>query len=451
MSGVVIVSAARTAVGKLGGSLAGLPASELGALAIRAGDADVVVAGSQENMSASPHVLPGSRDGWRMGDVQAVDTMIRDGLWDAFNGYHMGTTAENVARQHGITREQQDAFAVASQNRAEAAQKAGRFQEEIVPVMVPQRKGAPVAFATDEFVRHGVTLDAVASLKPAFAKDGSVTAGNASGLNDGAAALVVMSEARAVALGLEPLARIRAHASAGLDPAYMGLGPVPASRRCLERAGWGVDDLDLMEINEAFAAQACAVNQQMGWDAARINVNGGAIAIGHPIGASGARILVTLLHEMRRRRAVRGLASLCIGGGMGGIGTAICQRLCRSGFKVIAGCGPGSPRKDRWLAEHGPADVLVNNAGITRDSVFRKMTNEQWHEVIETNLNSLFHVTKQVIDDMLEKGWGRIINISSVNGQKGQFGQPNDSTAKAGIHGFTTGADFSLSGGLHMS
>jgi acetyl-CoA C-acetyltransferase len=385
MSGVVIVSAARTAVGKFGGSLAGLPASELGALAIRAaleraqvdpasvdevimgqvlaagcgqnparqaamraglpehvpaltinkvcgsglkavalaanairaGDADVVVAGGQENMSASPHVLPGSRDGWRMGDVQAVDTMIRDGLWDAFNGYHMGTTAENVARQHGVGREQQDAFAVASQNRAEAAQKAGRFQEEIVPVMVPQRKGAPVAFATDEFVRHGVTLDAVAGLKPAFAKDGSVTAGNASGLNDGAAALVVMSGARAAALGLEPLARIRAHASAGLDPAYMGLGPVPASRRCLERAGWGVDDLDLMEINEAFAAQACAVNQQMGWDAARINVNGGAIAIGHPIGASGARILVTLLHEMRRRRAVRGLASLCIDGGMG--------------------------------------------------------------------------------------------------------------------------------------
>jgi acetyl-CoA C-acetyltransferase len=385
MSGVVIVAAVRTAVGRFGGSLAGLPASELGAIAIRAalerakvdpatvdevvmgqvlaagcgqnparqatlraglpehvpaltinkvcgsglkavalaaqaikaGEADVVVAGGQENMSASPHVLPGSRDGWRMGDVQAVDTMIRDGLWDAFNGYHMGTTAENVARRHGVTREQQDAFAVASQNKAEAAQKAGRFRDEIVPVAIPQRKGDPVIFDSDEFVRHGVTLDALGGLRPAFAKDGSVTAGNASGLNDGAAALVVMSGARASALGLEPLARIRAHASAGLDPAYMGLGPVPASRRCLERAGWSVDELDLMEINEAFAAQACAVNQEMAWDASRINVNGGAIAIGHPIGASGARILVTLLHEMRRRRAVRGLASLCIGGGMG--------------------------------------------------------------------------------------------------------------------------------------
>jgi acetyl-CoA C-acetyltransferase len=385
MSGVVIASAARTAVGRFSGSLAGIPAADLGAIVIRevlrragldpavvdevimgqvltagcgqnparqaaiaaglpqhvpamtinkvcgsglkavalaaqaiaAGDAELIVAGGQENMSASPHLLPGSRDGWRMGDVQVVDSMIRDGLWDAFNRYHMGTTAENVARKHGISREQQDAFAVASQNKAEAAQKAGRFKDEIVAVPVPQRKGDPVPFETDEFVRHGVTLANVSGLKPAFAKDGTVTAANASGINDGAAAVVVMSEARAAALGIEPLARVQAYASAGLDPAFMGMGPAPASRKCLERAGWQASDLDLMEINEAFAAQACAVNQEMGWDAARINVNGGAIAIGHPIGASGCRILVTLLHEMQRRGAQRGLASLCIGGGMG--------------------------------------------------------------------------------------------------------------------------------------
>jgi acetyl-CoA C-acetyltransferase len=295
----------------------GLKAVALAAQAIAAGDAEVIVAGGQESMSQAPHVLPGSRDGWRMGDVQAVDSMIRDGLWDAFNQYHMGMTAENVARRHGITREQQDRFAVASQNKAEAAQKAGRFRDEIVPVRIPQRKGDPVVFEQDEFVRHGATLASMSGLKPAFAKDGSVTAANASGINDGAAAVLVMSEARAAALGLEPLARIRAYASAGLDPAYMGLGPVPASRRCLERAGWTAGDLDLLEINEAFAAQACAVNQEMGWDPDRINVNGGAIAIGHPIGASGCRILVTLLHELRRRGAQRGLASLCIGGGMG--------------------------------------------------------------------------------------------------------------------------------------
>ncbi|HSW34955.1 MAG TPA: acetyl-CoA C-acetyltransferase [Steroidobacteraceae bacterium] len=295
----------------------GLKAVALAAQAIAAGDAEVIVAGGQENMSQAPHVLPGSRDGWRMGDVQAVDSMIRDGLWDAFNQYHMGMTAENVARRQGITREQQDRFAVASQNKAEAAQKAGRFRDEIVAVKVPQRKGDPVVFEQDEFVRHGATLESMSGLKPAFAKDGSVTAANASGINDGAAAVLVMSEARASVLGLEPLARIRAYASAGLDPAYMGLGPVPASRRCLERAGWSAADLDLLEINEAFAAQACAVNQEMGWDPDRINVNGGAIAIGHPIGASGCRILVTLLHELRRRDGRRGLASLCIGGGMG--------------------------------------------------------------------------------------------------------------------------------------
>jgi len=295
----------------------GLKAVMLAAQAIRCGDADIVVAGGQENMSASPHVLPGSRDGFRMGDAKIVDTMIVDGLWDVYNQYHMGTTAENVARKYEISRSQQDEFAVASQNKAEAAQKAGRFSDEIVPVMIPQRKGDPVAFAADEFIKPGTTLDSVSGLKPAFAKDGSVTAANASGINDGGAALLVMSAERAAKLGLTPLAKIRAYASSGVDPAIMGMGPVPASRRCLEKAGWKASDLDLMEINEAFAAQACAVNKEMGWDTSKINVNGGAIALGHPIGASGARVLVTLLHEMARRGARRGLASLCIGGGMG--------------------------------------------------------------------------------------------------------------------------------------
>ena len=385
MTDVVIVSAARTAVGKFGGTLAKVAAPDLGAVVIRealaragikpeqiseaimgqvltagsgqnvarqaaikaglpaavpamtinkvcgsglkavmlaanaiiAGDADIVVAGGQENMSAAPHVLPGSRDGFRMGDAKLVDSMIVDGLWDVYNQYHMGVTAENVAQEFGITREQQDAFAALSQNKAEAAQKAGRFDDEIVPVEIPQRKGEPLLFKTDEFVRHGVTAEALAGLKPAFQKDGTVTAANASGLNDGAAAVVVMSAKKADALGLKPLARIKAYANAGLDPKIMGMGPVPASKRCLERAGWTPQDLDLMEINEAFAAQALAVNQQMGWDASKINVNGGAIAIGHPIGASGCRILVTLLYEMQRRDAKRGLASLCIGGGMG--------------------------------------------------------------------------------------------------------------------------------------
>ena len=287
------------------------------AQAVAWGDSEIVIAGGQENMSASPHVLNGSRDGQRMGDWKMIDSMIVDGLWDVYNQYHMGVTAENVAKKHGITRAMQDAFAVASQHKAEAAQKAGRFRDEIVPVMIPQRKGDPVAFDADEFPKHGATLDGIAGLKPAFAKDGSVTAANASGINDGAAAVMVMSAARAKALGLAPLATIRAYASSGVDPAIMGMGPVPASRRCLEKAGWKASDLDLMEINEAFAAQACAVNQEMGWDPDRINVNGGAIAIGHPIGASGCRILVTLLHELRRRDAHRGLASLCIGGGMG--------------------------------------------------------------------------------------------------------------------------------------
>jgi acetyl-CoA C-acetyltransferase len=385
MTDVVIVSAARTGVGKFGGSLAKIPAPELGATVIRAvleragvkpeqvsevimgqvlaagsgqnparqslikaglptavpgmtinkvcgsglkavmlaanaiiaGDADIIVAGGQENMSAAPHVLPNSRDGFRMGDAKLIDTMIYDGLWDVYNQYHMGMTAENVAKEYGITREQQDAFAALSQNKAEAAQKSGRFNDEIVPIQIPQKKGDPLSFATDEFVRHGVTAEALASLKPAFSKEGSVTAANASGINDGAAAVVVMSAKKAEALGLTPLARIKAYANAGVDPKVMGMGPVPASRRCLERAGWSINDLDLAEINEAFAAQALAVHKQMGWDTSKINVNGGAIAIGHPIGASGCRVLVTLLHEMQKRDAKRGLASLCIGGGMG--------------------------------------------------------------------------------------------------------------------------------------
>ncbi|WP_061138850.1 acetyl-CoA C-acetyltransferase, partial [Caballeronia fortuita] len=376
MTDVVIVSAARTAVGKFGGSLAKIAAPELGATVIKAvleragvkpdqvsevilgqvlaagsgqnparqslikaglpdmvpgmtinkvcgsglkavmlaanaiiaGDAEIVIAGGQENMSAAPHVLPGSRDGFRMGDAKLIDTMIVDGLWDVYNNYHMGTTAENVAKEFGITREQQDAFAALSQNKAEKAQKEGRFDDEIVPIAIPQRKGEPLQFKTDEFVRHGVTADALAGLKPAFSKEGTVTAANASGINDGAAAVVVMSAKKAEALGLTPLARIKAYANAGVDPKIMGMGPVPASKRCLERAGWSVNDLDLMEINEAFAAQALAVHKQMGWDQSKINVNGGAIAIGHPIGASGCRILVTLLHEMQKRDAKKGLA-----------------------------------------------------------------------------------------------------------------------------------------------
>ena len=295
----------------------GLKAVMLAAQAVRCGDADIVIAGGQENMSAAPHVLLGSRDGFRMGDAKLIDSMIVDGLWDVYNQYHMGTTAENVAKQYGIARAQQDEFAVASQNKAEAAQKSGKFKDEIVPVLIPQRKGDPVAFANDEFIKAGTTLESVSGLKPAFAKDGSVTAANASGLNDGGAAVLVMSAERAAQVGLKPLAKIKAYASSGVDPAIMGMGPVPASRRCLEKAGWKPADLDLMEINEAFAAQACAVNKEMGWDTTKINVNGGAIALGHPIGASGCRVLVTLLHEMARRDARKGLASLCIGGGMG--------------------------------------------------------------------------------------------------------------------------------------
>jgi acetyl-CoA C-acetyltransferase len=295
----------------------GLKAVILATQAIRCGDAEVVVAGGQESMTMAPHVLPNSRSGARMGDWSLVDSMIGDGLWDVFNGYHMGCTAENVAEKWGITREEQDAFAAESQQRTEAAQTAGRFATEIVPVEVPQPRREPLVFDADEFPRHGTTVASLAKLKPAFRDNGTVTAGNASGINDGAAAVMVMSAGRARSLGLEPMARIAAYATAGVDPAYMGTGPIPASRRCLERAGWRVEDLDLVEANEAFAAQAISVNREMGWDPARVNVNGGAIAIGHPIGASGARILVTLLHEMVKRDARRGLATLCIGGGQG--------------------------------------------------------------------------------------------------------------------------------------
>jgi acetyl-CoA C-acetyltransferase len=385
MQDIVIVSAARTAVGKFGGTLAKTPAPELGAAVIKAllartglapdqvgevimgqvlaagagqnparqallksgiakespaltinavcgsglkavmlaaqavawGDSEIVIAGGQENMSASPHVLMGSRDGQRMGDWKMVDSMIVDGLWDVYNQYHMGITAENVAKAHGITRDMQDALALASQQKAAAAQDAGKFTDEIVPFSIAQKKGDPLVFAADEYLNRKTNAEALAGLRPAFDKAGGVTAGNASGLNDGAAAVMVMTAKKAAALGLTPLGRIASFATSGLDPALMGMGPVPASQKALARAGWNAGDLDLLEINEAFAAQACAVNQQMGWDTSKVNVNGGAIAIGHPIGASGCRILVTLLHEMQRRNAKKGIASLCIGGGMG--------------------------------------------------------------------------------------------------------------------------------------
>jgi len=385
MEDIVIVAAARTAVGKFGGGLAKTPATELGALVIKAllerskvapeqvgevilgqvlaagagqnparqalmksglrketpaltinavcgsglkavmlaaqavatGDSEIVIAGGQENMSLAPHVLPNSRDGQRMGDWKLIDSMIVDGLWDVYNQYHMGITAENVAKQYGITREMQDALALASQQKAAAAQDAGKFKDEIVPVLLPQKKGDPIAFDADEFINRKTNAEALAGLKPAFDKAGGVTAGNASGINDGAAAVMVMTAKKAAVLGLKPLGRIASYATSGLDPATMGMGPVPASQKALARAGWKAADLDLLEINEAFAAQACAVNKEMGWDTSKVNVNGGAIAIGHPIGASGCRILVTLLHEMQRRDAKKGIASLCIGGGMG--------------------------------------------------------------------------------------------------------------------------------------
>ena len=295
----------------------GLKALHLAAQAIRCGDAEVVIAGGMENMSLAPYVMPAARTGLRMGHGKLLDSMIQDGLWDAFNDYHMGITAENLVDKYGITREAQDAFAAASQQKASAAIEAGRFRDEITPIEIPQRKGEPLVFDTDEQPRAGTTADSLAKLKPAFKKDGSVTAGNASSLNDGAAAVLLMSAEKAEALGLPVLARIASYANAGVDPAIMGIGPVSATRRCLEKAGWSLDELDLIEANEAFAAQALSVGQELGWEANKVNVNGGAIAIGHPIGASGCRILVTLLHEMIRRDAHKGLATLCIGGGQG--------------------------------------------------------------------------------------------------------------------------------------
>ena len=382
---IVIVDAARTAIGTFGGSLAGIPAHELGAKviqgllertgikpeqvdevilgqvltagcgqnparqagvaaglpfetsaltinkvcgsglkavhlamqAVACGDAEIVVAGGQENMSSSAHVLPGSRNGSKMGDWKMKDTMIVDGLWDAFNDYHMGTTAQNIADRWNISREAQDAFAAASQQKAEAALNEQRFADEIIPVHIPQRRADPVVFDRDEFPRPGTTAEKLGKLRPAFSRDGSVTAGNASGINDGAAAVIVMTEEKAQELGLTPMARIVAFSSAGVDPSIMGTGPIPASTKCLEKAGWSVDNLERVEANEAFAAQAMCVNQEMGWDTDKVNVNGGAIALGHPIGASGARVLVSLLHEMKHSGAKRGLATLCIGGGQG--------------------------------------------------------------------------------------------------------------------------------------
>jgi len=325
MEDIVIVSAVRPAVGKFGGSLAKIPATELGAIVIKealararidpAQVSEVIM--GQENMSAAPHVLPNSRDGQRMGEWKLQDTMIVDGLWDVYNQYHMGVTAENVAKEHNIDRAAQDALALGSQQKAAAAQDAGKFKGEIVAVSIPQKKGDPVSFDSDEFINKKTNAEALAGLRPAFDKAGSVTAGNASGLNDGAAAVVVMSAKKAKELGLKPLATIKAFGTTGLDPKVMGMGPVSATRKALQRAGWKASDVDVFELNEAFAAQACAVNKALDIDPAKVNVNGGAIAIGHPIGASGARILVTLLHEMQRRDAKKGVAALCIGGGMG--------------------------------------------------------------------------------------------------------------------------------------
>ncbi|MNZ36711.1 Acetyl-CoA acetyltransferase [compost metagenome] len=309
------VSVPAMTINKVCGS--GLKALHLAAQAIRCGDAEAIIAGGQESMSLAPYVMPGARTGLRMGHAKMVDSMINDGLWDAFNDYHMGITAENLVEKYGLSREQQDTFAAESQRKAAEAIEAGRFKAEITPVLIPQRKGEPVAFDTDEQVRAGTTADSLAKLKPAFKKDGSVTAGNASTLNDGAAAVLLMSAAKAKALGLPVLAKIAAYANAGVDPSIMGIGPVSATRRCLEKAGWQLADLDLIEANEAFAAQALSVGQELGWDASKVNVNGGAIALGHPIGASGCRVLVTLLHEMIRRDARKGLATLCIGGGQG--------------------------------------------------------------------------------------------------------------------------------------
>jgi acetyl-CoA C-acetyltransferase len=309
------VEVSATTINKVCGS--GLKAIQMAVQSVRCGDSEIVIAGGQENMSIAPHLLPNSRNGNRLGDWTLIDSMIVDGLWDAFHDCHMGVTAENIVEHYGISREEQDAFSAASQQKTEAAQKAGVFRDEIAPVEIPQRKGAPLIFDADEFPRHGTTAESLAKLKPAFKSNGSVTAGNSSGINDGAAAVIVMTDHMARRLDLEPLARIAAYGCAGVEPAIMGTGPISATRRCLHRAGWSIGDLDLIEANEAFAAQAIAVNRDLGWDTSKVNVNGGAIALGHPIGASGARILVTLLYEMRRRDVHKGLATLCIGGGQG--------------------------------------------------------------------------------------------------------------------------------------
>ena len=311
----VPVTTPAISINKLCGS--GMKAIHYAAQAIKLGDAEIVIAGGQENMSMAPHLLPKSRQGVRMGEWKMLDSMIHDGLSCAMNHYHMGVTAENVATQYDINRDQQDAFAVASQNKAEAAQKAGKFDSQICPVEIPQRKGDPIVFAKDEFIRYGVTQDMLSGMRPAFNREGTVTAGNASGINDGAAAVIVTSLAKANELGLTPLAHIAAYATAGVDPSVMGTGPIPATRACLKRAGWGIDQLDLIESNEAFAAQALAVNKELGWDTDKVNVNGGAIALGHPVGASGARIVTTLLYAMQERQANKGLATMCIGGGQG--------------------------------------------------------------------------------------------------------------------------------------
>jgi len=302
-------------INKLCGS--GLKSVHLAAQAIKCGDADIVVAGGQENMSAAPHLLLNSRNGQTMGEWKLQDSLLYDGLHDVFNAYHMGCTAENLADKYSISRADQDAFSAESQQKAEAAQKSGRFNEEIVPVVIPQRRGDPIVFSADEFPRHGTTAESLGKLRPAFRENGTVTAGNASGINDGAAAVMLMSARKARELGLEPMARVVAYASAGVDPAIMGFGPVPATQRCLQKAGWGIEDLELIEANEAFAAQALAVSRTLGWDMGKVNVNGGAVALGHPVGASGARILVTLLYEMAKRGVSKGLATLCIGGGQG--------------------------------------------------------------------------------------------------------------------------------------
>ncbi|MES9825897.1 MAG: acetyl-CoA C-acetyltransferase [Candidatus Thiodiazotropha endolucinida] len=313
-AGLPVETSALT-INKVCGS--GLKAVHLAMQAVACGDAEIVIAGGQENMSMAPHLLPNSRNGSKMGDWKMIDSMIIDGLWDAFNNYHMGTTAENIAGKFNLSREDQDAFAAASQQKAEAALNERVFADEIIPIEIPQRRGDPIVFDRDEFPRPGTTAESLGKLRPAFSKEGSVTPGNASGINDGAAAVMVMTESKAKALGLTPMVRVVAFASAGVDPSIMGTGPIPASTKCLDKAGWKVDDLDRIEANEAFAAQAMCVNQEMGWDSSKVNVHGGAIALGHPIGASGCRVLVTLLHEMKRSGSQKGLATLCIGGGQG--------------------------------------------------------------------------------------------------------------------------------------